>query len=78
TSATSYIDEAVYQTLREAEDGNWKSGTRVLGIKEKGVGWALDENNRPLLSNEDVNKVGQVMADVAAGKISVPNYLELN
>jgi basic membrane protein A len=78
TSATAYIDEAVYKSLRDGANGSWKGGTTVLGIKDKGVGWALDENNKPLLTEEDIKVVEQLMADIGDGKIKVPNYLETN
>lgn len=78
TSATSYIDEAVYQSLKESQAGSWKSGTKILGVKEKGVGWSVDDNNKPLVTDEEIEKVEQVMADIGSGEIKVPNYLEAN
>jgi len=77
-SATAYIDTAVYQSLKDAESGDWKGGTKVLGIKDKGVGWSLDDNNRPLLNTDDIARVKQVEADISAGKITAPNYLTSN
>lgn len=76
TSATAYIDNAVYQTLMHAKAEGWTGGKTVLGVKENGVGWSLDENNKSLLTDEDIGKVRQIEADITSGKIVVPNYLK--
>ncbi|MFC5757810.1 BMP family lipoprotein [Rhizobium sp. GCM10022189] len=78
TSATAFIDVAVYQTLKDAADGKWKGGTLILGVKEKGVGWALDDNNKPLLTEADVQKVNEIESGIASGAIKVPDYLKTN
>ncbi|WP_136616879.1 MULTISPECIES: BMP family lipoprotein [Mesorhizobium] len=78
TSATAGIDVAVYRTLSDASDGNWKAGVLRLGVKEGGVGWYLDENNRPLLTDDDIAKVKTIEADIASGKVKVPEYIETN
>lgn len=78
TSATAGINVAVYRTLSDASAGNWKAGVLRLGVKEGGVGWYLDENNRPLLTDDDIAKVKAIEADIASGKIKVPEYLETN
>lgn len=76
TSATANIDVAVYKSLADAYEGNWKGGSVVLGVREKGVSWALDDNNRPLLTDADVQKIQQIEADISEGKVKVPKYLE--
>lgn len=78
TSATAGIDVAVYRTLSDAADGSWKAGVLRLGVKEGGVGWYLDENNRPLLTDDDIAKVNAIEADIASGKVKVPEYIETN
>jgi basic membrane protein A len=76
TSATAFIDVAVYQSLVDSSNGNWNNGKKVLGVKENGVGWSLDENNKPLVSEEDIAKVNSIQKDIADGKITVPDYLK--
>lgn len=78
TSATAYIDVAVYQALKEAAEGSWKGGTTVLGVKENGVGWSLDDNNKPLLTKEEIDQVENIESGIASGQIAVPNYLKSN
>ena len=35
------------------KDGTFKPGMQVLGLKEDGVGWALDDNNKALITAGD-------------------------
>ena len=34
----------------QAKNGAWKAGVSVLGLAEDGVGWALDDNNKSLIT----------------------------
>ncbi len=74
TTNAAALDVAVYETFKSAQEGNWKSETVVLGLSNDGVGWILDDNNRPLLTEEDLAKMEQVKQDVVDGKIKVPSY----
>ncbi|HYE01126.1 MAG TPA: BMP family ABC transporter substrate-binding protein, partial [Alphaproteobacteria bacterium] len=71
TSMLKRVDVAVYNCFKDAQGGNWKAGTQALGLKEEGVGYALDEHNRPLVSADDEKKLEQAKADIIAGKLAV-------
>jgi basic membrane protein A len=75
TSATAEVGLGIYLTFKEAQDGTWKPGKRLLGLKEKGVGWSIDDNNRPLLTDEIIAKVDAVVAGIIDGTITVPSYI---
>ena len=53
-----------------------KAGFQVLGLAENGVGWALDEHNRNLISAEAEAKLNQAEKDIISGKIAVERYQE--
>jgi basic membrane protein A len=78
TSMLKRVDVAAYNTFKTALDGTWKPGIQVLGLAEDGVGWALDEHNRDLVSAEMKAKVEQARADILAGKIAVHDYMADN
>ena len=78
TSMLKRVDVAAYNTFKTALDGAWKPGIQVLGLAEDGVGWALDEHNRNLVSAEMKGKVEQARADILAGKIAVHDYMSDN
>jgi basic membrane protein A len=78
TSMLKRVDVAAYNTFKTALDGTWKPGIQVLGLAEDGVGWALDEHNRELVSAEMKGKVEQARADILANKITVHDYMSDN
>jgi basic membrane protein A and related proteins len=75
TSMVKRVDLAVYETLKSAKDGAWKPGLRNLGVAEGGVGYALDEHNRKLITPEMEKRLTQARADIIAGKIKVTDYM---
>jgi len=74
TSMVKRVDNAVYQTFKDAEGGQFTGGTQTLGLKEDGVGYAVDDNNRALLTPEMTAAVEKAKADIVAGTIQVHNY----
>jgi basic membrane protein A and related proteins len=76
TSMVKRVDLAVYEAFKTAKDGSWKPGLRNLGVAEGGVGWALDQNNRSLITPEMEKRLAQARADIVAGKIKVSDYMK--
>jgi len=74
TSMLKRVDLAVYNSFKTAQDGSWKPGLQILGLAEDGVGWALDENNKALITDDMVAKVEAAKADIVSGKIQVHDY----
>src|ERR1044071_3362221 len=75
TSMTKRVDLAAYQSFKAAQAGTWKGGLQVLGLKEGGVDWALDQYNEKLVTPEMKAKVEQAKADIIAGKIVVHDMM---
>ena len=44
TSMLKHVDVATYKSFMAAKNGTWKAGVQVLGLKEGGVDYALDDN----------------------------------
>jgi basic membrane protein A len=78
TSMVKRVDLATYGSFKAAMDGNWEPGISVLGLKEGGVDWALDQHNEKLVSPEMKQKVDQAKADIISGKIKVHDYMSNN
>jgi len=74
TSMLKRVDVAAYKAFKDAHDGNWTSGIQDLGLSDGGVGWALDEYNKDLITPEMRAKVDQAAADIAAGVLQVHDY----
>lgn len=78
TSMVKRVDVAAYDTFKTSKDGTWKPGITVLGLKEGGVDWALDDDNRTLVTDEMKQKVDTAKADIISGKIKVVDYMDGN
>ena len=74
TSMLKRVDVAAYETFKDAMDGNFSSGVKVLGIAEGGVDWAEDSNNAPLITADIKSAIEAARADILSGKVSVHNY----
>jgi basic membrane protein A len=74
TSMLKRVDNAVYQSFSAARAGTWAAGTTRLGLAQGGVDWAVDDNNRPLLTAELTAAVNAARDGIIAGRISVHDY----
>ena len=75
TSMIKRVEVAVYEAFKSAREGTWKGGVRVLGLAEGGVGWALDEHNRSLISPRLEASIEKARKAIIAGEIKVTDYL---
>ena len=78
TSMMKRVDLATYNAFKTAQDGTWKPGLQELGLKEEGVGWAFDDNNKPLITADMQAKVEAAKKDIVGGTIKVHDYTEDN
>jgi basic membrane protein A and related proteins len=78
TSMVKRVDLAAYNSLMTAKNDAWQGGITVLGLKEGGIDWALDQYNEKLISPAMKAKVDQAKADIIGGKIVVYDYMEHN
>ncbi|WP_207484014.1 BMP family lipoprotein [Arenibaculum pallidiluteum] len=74
TSMLKRVDVAVYNCLKSAKDGSWKGGTLSLGLKEEGVGYAVDDNNRKLITADMEKKLQEARQQIVAGQLPVRAY----
>jgi basic membrane protein A len=78
TSMVKRVDLATYESFKAAMDGKWEAGISVIGLKEGGVDWAVDQYNEKLISPELKAKVEAAKADIISGKIKVHDYMGNN
>ena len=72
------VDVAAYDVFKTALDHTWEAGIRDLGLAEDGVGWALDEHNEALISDEMEQQVEAARAAIVAGELAVHDYMATN
>ena len=74
TSMVKRVDLAAYRTFMDAMNGKFTAGIRSLGLAEGGVGWAVDEHNRALVSGEIEAAVETAKRAIISGAVKVHNY----
>ena len=74
TSMVKRVDVAAYNTLKDAMSGDFKTGVYNLGLAEEGVGYALDEHNADLITDDIKNAIEAARKAIIAGDISVHDY----
>lgn len=75
TSMVKRVDIAVYEAMTQARAGTWKPGARALGLKEEGVGMAIDDNNKALLSADVLKRIDEARQAIIDGKITVTDVM---
>ncbi|MBV6457070.1 MAG: Membrane lipoprotein TmpC [Fimbriimonadaceae bacterium] len=72
TSMMKRVDEAVYQTIKDLQEGKFQSGTIIYDLKANGVGISDLTHTRNLIGEEKLKKVDDWKQKVIAGEIVVP------
>jgi len=75
TSMLKRVDVGVYNAFMDGKNGTFKGGINVLGLKEGGVDFAMDDNNKALVTPEMLAAVEKAKADIIAGTITVHDYM---
>jgi len=74
TSLVKRVDLAVFNTLKNSLDGTWQPGIKSLGLKEAALDFAVDRNNKDLLSSQIVDQVLTTRERIINGLIEVKAY----
>lgn len=75
TSMVKRVDVATYNAFDQAKKGTFKAGVSNLGLAEDGVAWALDENNKSLITADMKTAADKAAADIKSGTIKVHDYM---
>jgi basic membrane protein A len=75
TSMLKRVDVATYNTFTDAKNGQFTPGVYVLGLKENGVGYALDDSNKALVTPQIKAAADKASADIVGGTIKVHDYM---
>jgi basic membrane protein A len=73
TSMMKRVDNAVYEAFTAGTE--LETGFNVMGIANGGVGYAMDENNASLVSDEMKMAVDAAAEQIASGTLAVHDYM---
>ena len=74
TSMVKRVDMVVHDALKLSREGKWNPGIKYLGIKEGALDYAVDENNRKLISGDLIEQVATAKERIISGQISIESY----
>lgn len=75
TSMLKRVDVAAYETFMDAKNNAFTSGVQVLGVAEGGVDWALDDNNKSLITADIKSAIEKAKDGILSGDIVVHDFL---
>lgn len=71
TSMLKHVENAVYDVVKSVVEGRFTGGVKLYGLRENGVGIAIDDYNKSLLPQSTIDRVEQLKKDIVSGKIKV-------
>lgn len=74
TSLVKRVDYAVYDALKNSYDGQWNPGIKYVGIKEGALDYAVDQNNKGLISEAMIEEIALAKERIINGMITVEPY----
>lgn len=76
TSMVKRVDNAVYQIVRDRVANQPIGGLHVYGLENQGIGYALDDYNKDLISPAIIKIVEAAKRSIIDGQIKVTNAME--
>ncbi|MFV1592524.1 BMP family ABC transporter substrate-binding protein [Phaeobacter sp. JH20_36] len=73
TSMMKRVDNAVFEAFTDGPD--LETGFSVMGLSNGGVGFAVDDNNASLITEEMQAAADEAAAKIATGEITVHDYM---
>lgn len=71
SSMVKQVDEAVFLTIKDFKENKFTGGVKTFGIKDNGVGFVFDENNKNMISPEVKEKLDAIRSKLISGEIKV-------
>lgn len=73
TSMLKRVDNAVYEAFKDGPE--LATGFQVMGVANGGIGYAMDEFNAELVTDEMKASVDEAAAKIASGELLVHDYM---
>lgn len=75
TSMVKRVDNAVFDVIQEVLEGRFAGGFHVFGLDKDGVAYALDDFNKPLISQDVIDRTESAKAKIISGEIKVTDAM---
>lgn len=74
SSMVKRVDRAVYNAITDAKEGVWQPGVKYLGVKENALDYAVDENNKALVTKGMIQNLEEIKDQIIRGTLVVDSY----
>lgn len=71
TSMVKKVDVAVFDTIKDTLDGKYTGGVKIFGLKQGGVDYIYDDNNKKQIPDDIHKKVEELKQKIINGEIKV-------
>lgn len=75
TSMVKHVDEAVFSTIKDVQDGKFSAGTKLYDLKAGGVGLTDFRNTKDKLGPDGEKRLADAAAKIKDGTFKVPSTL---
>jgi len=75
TSMVKRVDNAVYDIVKDVVNKQFNPGVHVFGLEKDGVGYAMDEYNKDLVSPDAIEAAEAAKKKIIAGEIKVTDAM---
>ncbi|HET9787554.1 MAG TPA: BMP family ABC transporter substrate-binding protein [Pyrinomonadaceae bacterium] len=75
TSMVKRVDNAVYDIIKDVVNGQFQAGFHVYGLEKDGIAYAMDENNKSLISEEAIKQAEEARQKIIKGEIKVTDAM---
>src|SRR2546428_2690787 len=75
TSMVKRVDNAVYDVIKLVVERKFQAGFHVFGLESDGVGYAMDQYNKDLVSPEAIQAAEEAKKKIIAGQIKVTDAM---
>ena len=75
TSMVKRVDNAVYDIVQDVVNHRFKPGLHIFGLDKDGVGYAMDDFNKDLVSPEAIQQAEEAKKKIIAGEIKVTDAI---
>jgi basic membrane protein A len=76
TSMVKRVDNAVYDIIKDVVNGQFQAGFHVYGLEKDGIAYAMDENNKSLISEEAIKQAEEARQKIIKGEIKVTDAMK--
>jgi basic membrane protein A len=75
TSMVKRVDNAVYSIVQDVVNGKFEPNIHVYGLDKDGVGYAMDEFNKDLVTPESIQAVEEAKRKIISGETKVTDAI---